>query len=411
MTPTRSQRAEDHPGDRHIVLGTNDGAAGPSSFAQALEALAEGGGDRRQGLDQGDEAGGGDRAGADVAHVGEADLVEVHLADRDRPGRERGGHGVAEDRDQRYEDQLRQDAAGHQHAGDLGTDDVADAQVLRRDVAVDRRPREGGVPGGREDRRRLPQPEDLHRDLVERRDPEAVEHQLGERAALLAGDQHVGAGGALRVGQHAVLLDDQRPPQRDHEQHAEDAADQREGEDVEVVEVRLAVREEDERRDGESDAGGDRLAGRADRLHDVVLEDGRLADVLEDADRQHRDRDRGRDGQAGGERQVDRRRAEDQPEDRSQKDRLEGELRHHRRRRNVGLELLVLRLGLGHGGRSPGNERGLRSGRDRTLKPPAGASRIGPGEAVGAARREFRDSRGSGLLGRGARLEFVPAPQ
>ncbi len=242
--------------------------------------------------------------------------------------------------------------------------------------------------------------------------PEPLEDHLGERAALLAGDQHVGAGGAFRVGQDAVLLDDQRPPQRDHEQHAEDAAHQRQGEDVEVVEVRLAVREEDERRDGEGDAGGDRLAGRADRLHDVVLEDRRLADVLEDADRQHRDRDRRRDREAGGERQIDRRRAEDQPEDRAQNDRLEGELRHHGRGRDVGLEFLVLRLGgLGHGGRSPGNERGLGSGRDRTLNLWRAQAEAGPAQRVAgtrgvAARRTRWAPRGGG-----ARLKVVPAPQ
>ena len=54
--------------------------------------------------------------------------------------------------------------------------------------------------------------------------PEAHEHGLGHVAAPFAGDQDVGAGGAFRVGQHAVLLDDQRAPQRHHHQHAEHAA-------------------------------------------------------------------------------------------------------------------------------------------------------------------------------------------
>ena len=54
--------------------------------------------------------------------------------------------------------------------------------------------------------------------------PSPMNTVLRQRAAALAGDQHVGAGGAFGIGQHAVLLDDQRAPQRHHHQHAEDAA-------------------------------------------------------------------------------------------------------------------------------------------------------------------------------------------
>ena len=39
---------------------------------------------------------------------------------------------------------------------------------------------------------------------------DAGEDALGEVAALLAGDEHVGAGRAFGVGQVAVLLDDER---------------------------------------------------------------------------------------------------------------------------------------------------------------------------------------------------------
>ena len=69
--------------------------------------------------------------------------------------------------------------------------------------------------------------EDLHdprQRLPQRADAEAHEHGLGEGAAALAGDEDVGAGGAFGIGQDAVLLDDERAPQRHHHQHPEDAA-------------------------------------------------------------------------------------------------------------------------------------------------------------------------------------------
>ena len=53
-----------------------------------------------------------------------------------------------------------------------------------------------------------------------------VENGLGADAALFAGDQDLGAGSAFGIGQHAVLLDDQRRAQGDHHQHAQQAAHQ-----------------------------------------------------------------------------------------------------------------------------------------------------------------------------------------
>ena len=55
-------------------------------------------------------------------------------------------------------------------------------------------------------------------------DAEAHEDRARELAAAFAGDEHVRAGGAFGVGQHAVLLDDEGAAQRHHHQHAEDAA-------------------------------------------------------------------------------------------------------------------------------------------------------------------------------------------
>ena len=53
------------------------------------------------------------RAGADVEHVGAADLVGAHVADRHRARRQRPGQAFAEELDQRDQHQVRQHAARH----------------------------------------------------------------------------------------------------------------------------------------------------------------------------------------------------------------------------------------------------------------------------------------------------------
>ena len=172
------------------------------------------------------------------------------------------------------------------YSGEMSTLSVAFGRTpVRGDRAADR---------GREDL------DDPRQRLPERADAEAHEHRPGQRAAALAGDEHVGAGGAFGIGQDAVLLDDERAPQRHHHQDAEDAAGEGEHRDLEVVEIaRTALAEEDQRRDREDHAGGDRLARRADRLDDVVLEDRRAAEALQHRDGEHRDGNRGADRQAG----------------------------------------------------------------------------------------------------------------
>ena len=83
---------------------------------------------------------------------------------------------------------------------------------------------------------------------------------------------------------------------------------------------------------------GDRFAGRPDRLHDVVLEDRRAAEPLEHRDREHGDRDRRADRQAGAQAEVDRRGAEDQSEQHAEQHRLGGEFRRRLGRRHERLE-------------------------------------------------------------------------
>ena len=129
-----------------------------------------------------------------------------------------------------------------------------------------------------------------------------------------------------------MLLDDERAAHRHHHQHADDAAYRGERDDLEDVEVllRTAARDEQERRDREHDARGNRFARRPDRLDDVVLEDRGLAEALEDRDREHGNRDRGRHREPGAERQVHRHRAEDEAEDGTEHHGLDGELGRRR---------------------------------------------------------------------------------
>ena len=63
-------------------------------------------------------------------------------------------------------------------------------------------------------------------ELVQGGNTQAGEYGGGLGAALLTGDQHLGAGLSLGVGQHAVFLDDQGAAQGDHHQHAQQAAAQ-----------------------------------------------------------------------------------------------------------------------------------------------------------------------------------------
>ena len=98
--------------------------------------------------------------------------------------------------------------------------------------------------------------------------------------------------------------------------------------DLQISEVAGAVREEEEEgREGEDDAGRNRLAGGPDGLDDVVLEDRRAAQLLEYRDGQDRDRDRRADRQPGPQAEIYGRRAEDQSEQRAEDDGLDRELR------------------------------------------------------------------------------------
>ncbi len=126
--------------------------------------------------------------------------------------------------------------------------------------------------------------------------------------ARRAGLQHLGAGGAFRVLQYPVLLDDQGAAERDHHQDAQEAAQDRHQHHPGDLHVET---QDHDRGHGDAEAEGDGFPRRTRGLDDVVLQDGGLGDPqplqqAEKGDRDHRYGDRGRDRQADLEHQVER---------------------------------------------------------------------------------------------------------
>ena len=172
--------------------------------------------------------------------------------------------------------------------------------------------------------------------------PNAWNSRRAWRPPSLPGHQHLGARGPLGIGELPVLLHDERAAERDHQQHAEHAAHHRHRRHLADRQV---VAQQQDGGKGEDDAGGDRFARRAGRLHDVVLEDGGLAQGPEEGDGEHGDRDRGGDREADLERQVDARGGEDDAQDRAERDRAEGQLGRRLARRDERVETRSLGSG------------------------------------------------------------------
>ena len=139
---------------------------------------------------------------------------------------------------------------------------------------------------------------------------------------MLAGQQNIGTGGALGIGEIAVFFHDQLPPQRDHEEHAQPSAQQRQKKDARVFEIEA---EKDQRGQREDDSGGDGLAGVPGRLHNVVFKNRGPTQRAQHADRKNGDRNGGGNGKAGAQANIHRDRAKQNAEDASEKNGAESE--------------------------------------------------------------------------------------
>ena len=213
------------------------------------------------------------------------------------------------------------DGAGCNHSRYRQSDESADPEELRREVDAHHcAPHGADAPSNC----RRPEAQSTHHQLVDAANREADEHGSRELPTPLPRNQNLGARRALRVGELAMLLDDQILAERNHEEHAEQSADEREPEDSPELEL---VAEKEQRGHCVHYSGGDRLAGRADGLHDVLFENRLVTQSLEDGDCEDRDRNRGAEIQPDPERDVDRDQAEHDSEERSEKYRPKGELR------------------------------------------------------------------------------------
>ncbi len=237
--------------------------------------------------------------------------------------------------------QPREETTADHDRGRPVADDVADAQELGRDVA-----RDLGRAVSRQVQLGDTRPELGHRghELEDEAGGETAEHVLRLSALLLARDEHLGAGGAFGVGEHAVLLHDQVATQRDHHQDPEHASAQREHEGPKPAHLEA---QQDQGGQGEGHPGRDRLPRRARGLHHRVLEDrGSPAEGLgqraEDRDGDDRDGHGCRDGESDPQGEVDRGRTEHDPQQRAHEQGPKGQL---------GRGLVVGHVGLEGGGR------------------------------------------------------------
>ena len=229
-------------------------------------------------------------------------------------------HFLAEEVDQRHQHQPRQHAAGHHHARGLGSDDVTNAQVLRRRISLDGRALHHvmGAKVGLKLRCAGPHAEKILilKKCIQRAQAESEEDAAGKRAALLSGNQHIGAGRALGKLQLAVLLHNQIAAQRHHEQHAQKAADQRQHEDTRVLQVKA---QKNQRRQREDHPRGNRLPRVARRLNDHVLQNGAAAKGAQNADRKHRNRNRSGHREPSPQADINGNSAKEQAEERAKK--------------------------------------------------------------------------------------------
>ena len=105
-------------------------------------------------------------------------------------------------------------------------------------------------------------------EIVDAGDGRGLQQQLGLRAAFFAGDQHLGDGGGLGVGEHAVHVAHEVAAQRDEEEHAQAAAREADEDGLHGVGIEL---QDVERGQGEDGAGHDAAGHAADAGDDDVL--------------------------------------------------------------------------------------------------------------------------------------------
>lgn len=226
----------------------------------------------------------------------------------------------------------------------LGAADIADACQRGQHVHADARALVGRDGVGDLAREQL---QAVRHKFISGRDAETREDGRRLGAALLARDQHLCTRLSFRIGQHAVLLHDERTAQRNHEQHAENAAAQRDQADLQQAGdiAQPLVRPHEQRGQRENRAGRHRLTGGTDGLNHVVFQN--RIPLEHHADDAHGDNRRGdgrRDGHADAQTQIRVGATEQNGKQAAENDGDRRKLRHYFICRDVGLEFLFFHV-------------------------------------------------------------------
>ncbi len=286
--------AEDHGLHGNVTLGTLHflGRSRSAFLAEFPYSHAHGILDDLRLADDADDTGRSDAADADLTRIGAEDLVGRHLADGIGEAHAQDVHAAAESAHQRNDQQPDEQRAAADDEGVLQADDVAQAQdgsaridlehqlgLVGHDLApVHHRGGERFSPGA----------ESRDHEIIDTTDQAGGEQGLEALAAALAADQHLRGSRRLRERILAVLLLDEVFPERDQEQDAQHAAEQRAEEHLHEIHVQS---EDVDGRQGEHRAGHDDARAGADALDDDVLaQRAFLFGGTGEADRQDGDR-------------------------------------------------------------------------------------------------------------------------
>ena len=313
-----------------------------AALAVIAHGVAEGADNQGQGLDEAQHAAAGHGAGADVTQVVAPQGGDTVLGDQLADGHVGDGEhdGVAaEQGHQRQDHEPAQYAAGKQVRGYLHTADVAHAGQSRQHVNADAgalvaRHVIGDLTGE--------YLQSVGNELVQGGNTQAGEYGGGLGAALLTGDQHLGAGLSLGVGQHDVFLDDHGAAQGDHHEHAQNTAAQ--GDQTDFHQrghaAKALVGPHEQGRQGENGAGGHRFTGGADGLDHVVFQNGVAPqDLADDAHGDDRRRNGGGHRHAHPETQIGVGPAEDNGQNGAQNNGHRRKFGHDLVRRDIGAKL------------------------------------------------------------------------
>ncbi len=134
-----------------------------------------------------------------------------------------------------------------------------------------------------------------------------------------------------------MLLHDQLPPQRNHEQHAEPPAQQRQRKNSPERKLR-SKSQKYQRRNREHHPRRQRFPRRPRRLHNIIFKNRRAPKRPQNTDRQHRNRNRRRHRQPSPQPHINRHRAKQQPEQRPQHHRAQSKLSKRLLRRHIRLK-------------------------------------------------------------------------